>query len=270
MVLDHAHALGELREEQPLLEAGVAAADHHDLVGPSVEGTVARRAEMDAGPDQILLAGRLGAPVRRPRRDEHGAGVVMLAGRGLHVELVVALVGDARDRHGLQRLDPVPLGLPHDAIGEVGAADAVGEPGVVVEPFGDARLPAEPLGIDDQGFEVLARRVDAGRETRGTATHDDEVVDVLHRAALQAELVRQFLVRGLGEVRTVGEDDRRDRVGAVVPFLHDARRVGIAVHVVPLVGDALVGEELLGPPAVGAPTRPVDRDRVAHVFAASP
>jgi hypothetical protein len=55
-VRDEADPLGELAEEQSLLEGGVPAADDEQLLGALVEGSVARRAEVDARPDELLLA----------------------------------------------------------------------------------------------------------------------------------------------------------------------------------------------------------------------
>ena len=118
----------ELREEQPLLETAVAAAEHDELVGALVERAVAGRAEVDAGADQVVLAGRAGPPVGRAGRDERGARVVVVAGRGLDVDLL-AVAPRSTHRDGLQHLDAVALRLQHDPVGELGAADALGEPG---------------------------------------------------------------------------------------------------------------------------------------------
>jgi hypothetical protein len=49
--------VGELGQVQPLLQGGVAASDDDDLVGAPVERPVAGGAEVDAGADEILLAG---------------------------------------------------------------------------------------------------------------------------------------------------------------------------------------------------------------------
>ncbi len=72
-------ALGELREVQALLQGGVAAADHHDLVGPLVEGPVTRGAEVDPCADELVLAGDVEAAVGRPRGHDHGVRGELLA-----------------------------------------------------------------------------------------------------------------------------------------------------------------------------------------------
>src|SRR5581483_1651866 len=48
--------VGELGEEQTLLEPAVATAEDQELFRAAVEGAVARGAEVDAGPDQLVLA----------------------------------------------------------------------------------------------------------------------------------------------------------------------------------------------------------------------
>ena len=189
----------------PSSRPGVAAADHHQLVGALVERPVAGRAEVDPAP---IRSSSPSASVRRydgAGRDERRSRVIVVTGRRLDIELAVGghahVGGDARHRHGLQHLDAVALGLLHEAIGELGAADPLREPGIVVEPLRDARLSAEPLRVDDQRLEVLPGRVDRRSSDRWALRHDNQVVDVLHRLPLQTELLRQLLVRGLRQVR---------------------------------------------------------------------
>ena len=155
-------------EEQPLLEPAVPAAEDEELGRALVERTVARRAEVDAGADQVVLALGAGPAVRRARRDQRGARVVVVAGRGLDVDLL-AVVRTAVTETACSISTPYRLRLLHDPVGELGAADAVGEPGVVVEPLGHARLTAEALAVDHQRLEVLARGVDRRREPGRTA-----------------------------------------------------------------------------------------------------
>src|SRR5215216_4794919 len=181
------HLVDELREEQPFLETAVAAAEDEELARALVEGAVAGRAEVDAGADEVVLTRRSCHPVRRAGRDERGACVVMVAGRGLDVDLL-SVDRDRAHRDGLEHLHAVALRLLDDPVGELRAADALGEPGVVVEAFGHAGLTAEALAVDHQGLQVLAGRVDRGRETGRPAAHDDQVVDMHHRHALEADL----------------------------------------------------------------------------------
>src|SRR5581483_9268484 len=251
-------------------EPAVATAEDQELLRAPIEGAVARGAEVDAGPDQRVLARSVGSPVGGAGGHEHRPSVIVLAGRRLDVDLVTVARHPA-DRDRLQHLDPVAPGLLDDPVGELGPADPVGEPGVVVQAFGHAGLPAETLAVDDQRLEVLASGIDGGGEPGGPPAHDDHVVDVLHRRARKPQLVGQLLVRGLREVRAVREDDRRNDVVAVVPALNDPLSLEVVLDIVPCEPDALVRQEPLRAPAVGAPARPVymdlalgDPDLVVH------
>ena len=53
----HPNLCGELGKVQSLLEGRIAAADDDDLVGPLVKRSVTGGAKVDAGPDEIILAG---------------------------------------------------------------------------------------------------------------------------------------------------------------------------------------------------------------------
>ena len=60
--LQDCHAGGETGEEQALLDAAVAAADHQGFLA-SIEGAVAGGAEVYAGADKVVLAGDVEATV---------------------------------------------------------------------------------------------------------------------------------------------------------------------------------------------------------------
>ena len=217
---------------------------------------------MDPGADEVRLALGIRAAVRRSRGDQHGAGPDPLAGGRRHVRHPVAQRLEARHGHGRQQLDAVPGRLLREAVGELGTGDALGEPGVVVEALGDPGLAAEGRSLDDEGAGVLPGGVDAGRQSRRAATDDDHVVVAVHRGAAEAELLRQLLVRGLRQEAAVREHDRRDDLLAVVHPLDDLRGLGVLLEVDVGERDALLGQEGLRPPAVGAPRRAVQDDLV--------
>src|SRR5262245_59946945 len=58
----------------------------------------------------------------------------------------------------------------------------------------------------------------------------------------------------------IGEDDGWNRAAPVLELFHEAKALGVVVDVDPLVGLAVLGQELLGALAVGAPGRPIDLD----------
>src|SRR5207249_9228004 len=71
---------------------------------------------------------------------------------------------------------------------------------------------------------------------------------------------RQLFVRRLREMRAVAEDDRRDDPLACVAILDEPYPFLVAVDVVPVERHPLIGEELLRPTTVGAPTGAVELD----------
>ena len=83
---DNRHVLGELREKESFLQSAVAASDHEHLLRVAVEGTVARRAEVNARADEVPLPFRTGASIHRAGRDEDGVRLVCLAGRGRYFD----------------------------------------------------------------------------------------------------------------------------------------------------------------------------------------
>ena len=130
---------------------------------------------MDAGADEILLAGNIEAPVCRPRGHDHGVrGELLARGQGRHEVLAVVL--DGGDRHGRKELHPVAAGLGDEPLGQLGARDPVGKPRVVVDPVADPSLAAEGAGVDDDGVDAFPSGVDGGRQPRWSAPNDDEVV----------------------------------------------------------------------------------------------
>jgi len=82
---------------------------------------------------------------------------------GAHAAVVTVDV-QGGDGLGGEDLDAEPLGLLAQPVGELRAGDALGEPGEVVEPLGDAGLAADPGALDDQRAEALAGGVEGRRQ----------------------------------------------------------------------------------------------------------
>ena len=89
------HLVREARQIERLLNRRVPAADH-DHVAIAVEGAVAGRAVRDAPADEFLLPRDAQAPPVRPRRDDHGKGVVRRSS-GLHPPAGRFAPGDGRE-----------------------------------------------------------------------------------------------------------------------------------------------------------------------------
>src|SRR5690606_6762506 len=123
---------GELGEEVALLDGRVAAAYHHDLAA-AVEEAVAGGAGGHAAAVELVLAGHAQAARVGAGGDDQGAGVVV----GLvavHQEAALGVVREAADLvHHDARAEA--LRLRHHALRQLGAADGLREPGVVLDLF---------------------------------------------------------------------------------------------------------------------------------------
>ena len=91
-------------------------------------------------------------------------------------------------------------------VGEVRAADAAREAGVVADERGRAGLPAHRGLLDHHRREPLGGRVHRRRQAARARAHHDDVVDVVRRqGAHQPE--------GIGDLEVGGRDEGRGRVG---------------------------------------------------------
>ena len=97
-------------------------------------------------------------------------------------------------------------------VGELAAADALGEAGEVVEALSDAGLAADAAALDDQRVDALARGVQRRGEPRGAAADDDQIVEALAGRCLQAQLGGELGVGRLDQHGAVAEEDGRDDV----------------------------------------------------------
>ena len=217
---------------------------------------------MDAGADEVVLAGNAEAPIRRSGGDQHRVRLDLLAACQAEAEVtrLRALGGDVLDAHRAEKFDLVATGLGDEALGEVRSADALREPRVVVDALGDARLAAEPAALDHHGVDAFSRRVDGGGETRRAAADDRQVVAAALGLEGEPELVRELLIGRIDEHVGRVEDDRRNRAPALLQLLDVLQAGGVLVDVDPVVGDALLGEESLRALAIGAPRGAVDGD----------
>ena len=215
---------------------------------------------MHARADEVLLAGHLKAAVGRAGRDQHGVGAIARAVGGAHGQAIVGALDGLHVLRG-EHLDAEPPGLSYDAVGELGAGDALREGRVVVDMLGDGRLAAEAGAVDRQHVEAFAGAIDRRREPGGSRTDDDHVIGGALGPGLQPQLRGQRGVRRLDQDRAVRKDDRGDDLLAVVVALDDLLRLGMLAQVDPCVGHELLAQEPPGALAVGAPRGAVHCDR---------
>src|ERR1019366_7191975 len=151
VALHDADAGGEFRQEQAFLERRVTATNDQKLVGAAVERAVTGCAEMNAGADQIVLAGNAEAAIRGPCGDQCRVGLDLLTAGETQADVtrLRPFGGDVLDADRAQELDLVATGLGDEALGEGDAATD------------DREVVAPALGLERE--PELARQLLVGR-----------------------------------------------------------------------------------------------------------
>jgi len=183
--VDDRHRQPEAGEEERLLERGVAAADHDDVLFLE-ERAVAGRASRHAAALEALL-GVDAEPARAgPGRDDH------------RVRAVLVLV-DPHPEGPLREVDPgdvvvdelraEALGLAAEVGHHLGPGNAVRVARVVLDVARDHQLAAPLEPFDHEGLELGAGSVECRRVTGGPASDDDHFTYVVRGA--QSILLQQ-------------------------------------------------------------------------------
>ena len=174
--VDHRDLGGEAGQEGGLLDGGVAATDHGDVL-LAEEEAVAGGAPAHPVAGEPVLVGDAELAVARAHRQDHGAGPVLVAG-AVHDELDVAGEVDRGDVVGDQ-LGAEALGLGAHVVHELGTHDPVAEAGEVLDLGGvHQRAARGDRSLEHQRGEVGARGVDGGGVARRSGADDDHVADV--------------------------------------------------------------------------------------------
>ena len=161
----------EAGEVGRLLERGVAAADHGDLAVLEEEA-VACRAGRHAAPAQPGLAVEPEPQRRGARGDDHGLCPV-LGATGPDPERPLGEVHPIDVDVEQPRAEPLGLGAHRGH--QVGALDAVDEPGVVLDVAGEHQLAARRGARQHDRLEIRARRIDRGGQAGRPGADDDQV-----------------------------------------------------------------------------------------------
>ena len=163
---------GEVRQEQRLLDRGIAAADDEHLLAP-VEEAIASGTGGNAIAFEFLLRRKIEPARLRAGREHERLGQEDIAGVAGDPERTagqfdaVDVVGDdvGADMRGLL------LHLLH----QPGTLDDVGEAWVVFDIRGDGELAAGLDALDQDGLEHRARRIDRRRVAGGTGANDHDL-----------------------------------------------------------------------------------------------
>ena len=160
-------------EEVALLDGGVAAADHRQVLTLE-EGAVADGAVAHASTPELLFAGDLEVPRQAAGRDDQGAAAQLAAGLEAD-DLGVAVDVDLLHRLEVADLEAELARVLAHLRREVRSEDRL-KPGVVLDELGVQQLAAKRPAVEQHGLEVHPRGVEAGREAGGAAADDDHVV----------------------------------------------------------------------------------------------
>ena len=170
--VDQGHLRPEPGQEGGLLDRGVAAADHGDVL-LAEEETVTRRTPGHATTGELRLVGQAELAVARTRRQDHRPRRVGVGGGldDLHLAGEVDLDDVVGDQLGAE-----PLGLGAHVVHQGRAHDAVAEAGEVLDLGGvHQRAASGHRTLEHQRVQRGPRGVDRGRVARRSGADDDHV-----------------------------------------------------------------------------------------------
>src|ERR1700730_4337699 len=176
--VDDVDLLREAGQKDPLLQRGVPATDHGDLLFFE-EGAITDRALGDTATLELAFAGDTKRERLAAGREDHEVGNV-LAVFGLH-DLLVAATVDPGHPSGFE-LNAELDGLVGHLLGELRPGDVV-EAWIVFDRLGVEQLAAGRAPLQGHGFDPRAAGVQGGRQARRPGADDDHVVAAifLHR-----------------------------------------------------------------------------------------
>ena len=173
--MDERDLVAEARQEQRLLQGGVATADDEDVL-VAEEGAVACCARRDAAALEPLLGVEPEPARARAGGDDHGPRGVL---RVLDPDAEGTL-GEVDARHVVgDELCPEALGLAAEVGHHLRPHDPVGVAGVVLHVARDHQLAAPVEALDHERRKVRARCVKRSRIPRGAAADDDQIAGLV-------------------------------------------------------------------------------------------
>jgi len=165
------HSLGELGQEQSLLQRRVAAADDHDLLILKEE-PVAGGAGRHPVSNQLTLRGKPQHLRRRPGRDDERPALLHRPVDGDPERAPAEIRGGNRP---LAKLRPEPFGLLAHRPDEVGAQQSLRKARKILHHGRQRELPTRLVPVHDQGREVRPRRVHPRRQPGRSGPQNDDV-----------------------------------------------------------------------------------------------
>ncbi len=121
-------------------------------------------------------------------------------------------------------------------------------------------MPTWPFSLDQQRAEPFRSPVDGRRQAGRPSANDHQIVERHLRPGPQPDLGREFLGGGLGEMRSIREDNDWERGGVSLRQLGHALRLGALLDVEPLIGVLVARQKVLDLMARCRPAVPQDTD----------
>ena len=176
--------VGEVGEEQRLLDGGVAAADHQHFLA-AIEKAVAGGAGGYAIAAEFLLRRQIEPARLGAGRENKAIGKIDVAGIAFDTERAASeldLVHMVGDDFGADM-----LGLLLHLLHQPGPLDDVGEARIVLDVGGDGELAARLHALDQDRIEHGARAIDRRRIAGGAGPDDHElgVGRIAHRSFIR-------------------------------------------------------------------------------------
>ena len=259
---DHHHPPGVLGHVERRLPRGVGRADDVDVVVDDLARVAGVGAVVDAAAGECVEPLRLQAAVGDAGRDDHRAGLDRRTTVRVAVEHHRTHRPPLLERDhvaGQHHLGAEPLHLRHRPVGQVGAAEALGEAQVVLDRGARAGLATGSLPLDHDRAQPLGRRVDRRGQAGGTAADDAHVVQRLPGLGAQAERAGQLDGGGGAQRVALRRQHEGQVVGGHPGQLREALALLVELDVEPAVGHVVAGQERLhlvaavGPPVVDDP-----------------
>ena len=144
-----------------------------------------------------------------------------------------------------EELGAEPLRLRQGAAGQLAAADAGGEPEVVLDARARPRLSAGRVAVEQKRPKPFRRAVHRGREAGGPRADDHEVVDVEGRRERPAEALGHLARLRVGQHAPVLEEQGRQRVGRDARRVEQRPRLGVPLDVEPAIRNEIARQEIL-------------------------
>src|SRR6266566_6347101 len=144
----------EAGEEGSFFNGAIAATDHGNLFA-FIEGAITGGTEVDTCANVVVFPCNPEPFVGRAGGEQDSVSTVGMTGVGGD-KMGIQVITDFDNVLGREQFNTKAFGLLNNALGKFRASDTFGEAGVIVQAFGDTRLPSQAAAFDDQHIKAIA------------------------------------------------------------------------------------------------------------------